>query len=313
MKNILILGATGFIGKNITKFFSKKYNIKATYNIKKPFDDKNIDWIKCDLRNQRDLSNIFKNIDIVIQAAATTSGSKDIVNQPYLHVTDNAVMNSLILKEIYTNRISHFIFFSCTVMYESSKKKQKEKEFNYNINEKYFGVGWTKVYIEKMCDFFSKISNTKFTVIRHSNIYGPYDKFDLHKSHVFGATITKVLTSKKNIEIWGTGQEKRDFLYVSDLINFVDLVIKKQKNKFEIYNCGSSQSISIHDLVKLIIKVSRKKLEITYNLSAPTINFDLLLDSTKAFKDLSWEPKVSLEEGIKKTLSWWKKNYNETK
>ena len=125
MKNILILGATGFIGKNITKFFSKKYNIKATYNIKKPFDDKNIDWIKCDLRNQRDLSNIFKNIDIVIQAAATTSGSKDIVNQLYLHVTDNAVMNSLILKEIYTNRISHFIFLVVQLCMKAVKKKKK--------------------------------------------------------------------------------------------------------------------------------------------------------------------------------------------
>ena len=131
-----------------------------------------------DLRNQRDLSNIFKNIDIVIQAAATTSGSKDIVNQPYLHVTDNAVMNSLILKEIYTNRISHFIFLVVQLC-ESSKKNKKEKNLIITLMKNILGLV-DKVYIEKW-DFF-KISNTKFTVIRHSNIYGPYDKFDLHKS-----------------------------------------------------------------------------------------------------------------------------------
>ena len=146
-------------------------------------------------------------------------------------------------------------------MYESSKKK-KEKNLIITLMKNILGLVDKSLY-RKMCDFFSKISNTKFTVIRHSNIYGPYDKFDLHKSHVFGATITKVLTSKK-ISKYGVTR-KRDFLYVSDLINFVDLVIK-QKNKFEIYNCGSSQSISIHDLVKLIIKVSRKNLKLLTTL-----------------------------------------------
>ena len=56
-----------------------------------------------------------------------------------------------------------------------------KKKFNYEIINKYFGVGWTKIYIEKLCEFYSNISNTKFTIIRHSNIYGPYDKFDLEK------------------------------------------------------------------------------------------------------------------------------------
>ena len=67
-------------------------------------------------------------------------------------------------------------------------------------------------------------------VIRHSNIYGPYDKYDLDKSHVFGATITKVMTNKNNrIEVWGKGTERRDFLYVDDLVDFISLAIKKQK------------------------------------------------------------------------------------
>ena len=152
----MILGATGFIGKNIALYFSKKFKIKAIYNKKVPFKNKNIEWIKCDLKSIKQINNLFDNIDIVINAAAVTSGVKDIIDRPHIHVNDNALMNINILKQIFkNNNIKHYIFFSCTVMYQSSHRKQNEKKFNYQIIDKYFGIGWTKVYIEKLCKFYS--------------------------------------------------------------------------------------------------------------------------------------------------------------
>ena len=307
--NIIILGATGFIGKNIALYYSKNLKIKATYNKKIPFENKNIEWIKCDLRSERQINNLFDNIDIVINAAAVTSGVKDIINKPHIHVNDNALMNINILKQLFKNKnIKHYIFFSCTVMYQSSLKKQDEKKFNYRITDKYFGVGWTKVYVEKLCKFYSSFLNTKFTVIRHSNIFGPYDKFDLEKSHVIGATISKVMKAKKEITIWGKGNEIRDFLYISDLIKFVELLIKHQKNKYEIYNCGSEIGVKIFDLAKLIIKIAGKKIKIKKNMTAPTIDFNLVLDCRKAKNEIGWKSQVNLSDGIKKTLVWYKTN-----
>ena len=186
IKTILICGGSGFIGINLVNYFkNKNFKIIAVYNKRKPKFFKNIKWIKADLRNYNTCLRITKNIDIIIQAAATTSGSKDIINSPYLHVTDNAVMNSYILKASYVNNIKHFIFTSCTVMYPNSNKHLKENEYNYDeIFPSYFGVANTKLYIEKMCEFYASISNIKFTIIRHSNIYGPFDKFDLKKGHL---------------------------------------------------------------------------------------------------------------------------------
>jgi len=161
----------------------------------------------------------------------------------------------------------------------------------------------------RICEFYSRISKTKFTIIRHSNIYGPHDKFDLEKSHVLGATITKVMKAKKEIEIWGKGHEVRDFLYISDLLNFVKLIIKKQKSQFKIYNCGSGKGTKILDLVKLIIDISNKKIKIKKNTLAPYIKFNLILDSSKAINELGWKPMVDLHNGIRKTIFWWKKNY----
>lgn len=312
---MLICGATGFIGRNLVEYYSKtnKYDIVAVYNRKKPFSDnvKNVSWIKADLLDPKDVKAALSGINIVLQFAATTSGANDIVNRPYIHVTDNAVMNSLILRECYEQSIEHIIFPSCTVMYQPADFAQKESDWNAQdeIFSTYFGVGNTKVYIEKMCDFFSRLGRTKHTVIRHSNMYGPHDKYDLERSHVFGATITKVMTNTDGIiSVWGTGEGARDLLYIDDLVSFVDASIEKQTTPYELFNVGLGKATKIIDLIKKIIKHSGKDLKIEHDLTKPTIPTSLFLDCSKAKKMLGWEPKIQIDEGIQKTLEWYKKN-----
>jgi GDP-L-fucose synthase len=161
-----------------------------------------------------------------------------------------------------------------------------------------------------MCEFYSRISNSRYTVLRHSNIYGPHDKYDLDKSHVFGATITKVLTAKDGkITVWGTGEEERDLLYVSDLVRFVELAIDKQQTGYELYNVGYGSAISVDNLVKKIIEHSGKDIGIEYDTSRPNIKTKLCLDTSKAKSQLGWHPEVTLDEGIQKTIDWYIKNF----
>ncbi len=268
---------------------------------------------KVDLKNGKEVSKLFKEVkpDIVIQAAATTSGAKDILSKPYMHVNDNAIINSVVTKACFDSQIKHFIFFSCTVMYKASKKYLKEKDFNANeeMYPNYFGAGWMKIFVEKLCEFYSRISDIKFTIIRHSNIYGPQDKYDLEKSHVFGATITKVMKAKKNIVIWGEGSESRDLLHVDDLMNFVYKAIFKQKKRFDIYNVGSSKNISIKNLAEKIIRHSGKKVDIKFDLSKKSLKNSVKINIEKSKKDIGWAPKISIDSGIKKTLMWYKDNF----
>jgi nucleoside-diphosphate-sugar epimerase len=116
------------------------------------------------------------------------------------------------------------------------------------------------------------------------------------------------MKAEKEITIWGKGNEIRDFLYISDLIKFVELLIKKQKKNYEVYNCGSEIGVKILDLAKLIIKIAGKKIKIKKNLKAPTIDFNLVLDCGKAKKEIGWKAQVNLSDGIKKTLVWYKTN-----
>jgi nucleoside-diphosphate-sugar epimerase len=159
-----------------------------------------------------------------------------------------------------------------------------------------------------MCEFYANIGETKFTAIRHSNIYGPHDKFDLERSHVFGATITKVLTAKDKITVWGSGEEERDLLYIDDLTNFVELVIEKQSENYRLYNCGYGKAVAIKDLVNKIVSSSGKAIKIEHDLSKPTIKTSLFLDCGLAKQELGWQPAATLEDGIAKTISWWRTN-----
>lgn len=314
-KKVLICGASGFIGRNLADSLSKDPNYEVTGVVFKRsgFESSNIRFVTADLTKQEDVDRVVKGQDIILQFAATTSGSKDIVQRPFIHVTDNALMNSLLIRSAFENEVSHFVFPSCTVMYRSSDKLIKEDDFDptNGVEEKYFGVAWTKVYIEKQCEFFSKLGKTKFTVMRHSNVYGPHDKYDLERSHVCGATITKVSEALdgSSISMWGTGEEERDLLHVDDIVDFVKLAILKQSSKFELMNVGLGSSVSVLNLAKLIINASGKNIKIDHDLSKPTIKTKVALNIDKAKNTFGWLPKISLEEGILRTIQWYKQEF----
>jgi GDP-L-fucose synthase len=310
-RKILICGATGFIGRNLTEYFAARGDceVHAVRFARDEYACQGVIWHRADLRRVEEVEAVVAGCDVIIQAAATTSGAKDIVTRPYIHTTDNAVMNSLLLRAAYDAKVRHFVFFSCTVMHQSSETPLDEDAWNANvpIAPNYFASGWTKVYIEKMCEFYARLGATRHTVIRHSNIYGPYDKFDLERSHVFGATITKVMTATDGtIQVWGSGEEARDLLYVDDLVDFVARAVDRQKTSFALYNAGSGRAVSIKELVGKIVAASGRPLRIEHDLSKPTIKTSLCLDCRKAERELGWRPQVSLDDGIRRSIDWWR-------
>jgi len=319
--NLLLFGATGFIGRNLLEFYSKdKTNkILAIGKSRSLPESENVKFDHYDLTFKDNVQCAFGAADeyfgdekyTVIQAAATTSGAKDTFANPLFHVTDNAIINSMILREEQKHNVDIHVFFSCTVMFSGHKGLVNIDTPILEIDDRYAGAGWTKVYIEKMCEFCSKIGKTKYIAIRHSNIYGPYDKFELGHSHFLSASITKVMTTPDggDIIVWGDGYEERDFVYVSDLCDFVDERIKESYNplnftsskKFRLVSCVSGQNIETNEVVKKIIAASGKKLRILNDRTAPSIPVNFYFFP-------SFKQKISLDEGLKKTIDWWKEN-----
>jgi len=307
---ILVCGATGFMGRNLFEYFlAQGHEVYGTAWENEAYHE-NIIYVN--LKDEDEINNLFETIrpEVVIQAAATTSGVADTIAKPYIHVTDNAVVNSLVLRAAFEYKVKHFIFLSCSVMYQPSEKPLKESDWNPGdeIIKQYFGVGNMKVFIERQCEFYSRLG-MKCTAVRHSNTYGPYDKFDPDHSHVLGSSIRKVMEATDYVEVWGTGEEKKDLIYVSDVVAGIDVLIHKQTDMFERVNMSSGIGLTINDLVKKIIKCSGKTLAIEHNIGKPSIPVHLVYDSSKMKEKYGWEPKVTLEEGLKLTIEWFKENY----
>jgi len=313
-KKILILGGQGFIGINLIKKLKDNLNFQifATNHKNIREIENEVTYVKCDLTQKKDIYNLFNNIfpDVVIHAAAVTTGSKDVIEKPYLHVTDNVIMNALIFEACHAFNVKHCLFFSCSVPYKSSEIPQNEKDWKLeDIPNVYFGVANMKVFSEKLCEFYSNLNNCKYTAIRHSNIYGPHDKFELEKCHVLPAMINKIVNAKESIEVWGDGKAQRDLLYIEDLVNFIELCIQNQTEKYELFNCGSGRAFSIKEIISEIQKITNKNfLTLKFNISKPNIPTTVVLNCQKAYEKIKWKPTVSLTEGLQKSIDWYIKN-----
>ncbi len=314
MKKILICGASGFIGRNLFETLDKKNGLEVygTYRSKPSAEHPRM--LHADLTQRADVERVVEGMDVIIQAAATTSGAKDIIQRPYVHVTDNVIMNALLQQAAFDHGVPQYIFLSCTTIYPVMDRPIREADLDLNkgVYEKYFGGGWMKIYVEKLCEFYSRLGKTRYTVVRHSNIYGPHDKYDLERSHVFGATIAKVMNAKDKITVWGEGKEERDFLYIDDLTAFIEKAIERQDYIFDVFNVGLGQGTAIRDLVHKVIYHSGKKLTVEYDTSQPTLPINVAIDISKAKEKFAWQPRVTLDEGIKKTIDWYLNNAGQT-
>ena len=154
------------------------------------------------------------------------------------------------------------------------------------------------------------------------NLYGPNDNFNLKNSHFVPALIKKIVNcsgrKKSKIEIWGTGKAKREVMYVDDLAGAIFFILEKKILKDKkllkiiknnpVINIGSGKEFSIKQFAKIICKLSHKKDNLKYNKKYPDGTMRKILDN-KVIKSLSWKPEISLEEGLSKTIKWYKENY----
>ncbi len=315
-KKVLVAGGGGLLGTNLTKRLMEAGAIVTSTRhsqmktVASSHDRGREYRLYCDLTMSEHCKRAVEGQDYVFMCAAVLSGAGVITKTPLVHVTPNVVMNALMIDAAYNAGVKKYCWFGSSTAYaESGDELVKEYEmFLGDPYDQYFFVGWVKRFGEKLCEMYSnRISKPMpCVVLRVTNIYGPFDKFDWEKSHVTPALIRKVIERHDPLEVWGDGSEVRDLIYVDDLIDGIFLAMEKV-DKYDPINIGAGKGYSVNEILETICKVENFHPEIVYNKDKPTTIPKRYVDISKAERVLGFRPKTSLEEGIRKTIEWYRR------
>jgi GDP-L-fucose synthase len=267
-----------------------------------------------DLRNQATVQDFFEKErpDVVIDAAAKVGGIWANQQNPYTFLMDNLmIQNNLITASLQID-CQKFIFLGSSCIYPKFAPQPIKEEYLLTgplepTNE---GYAIAKIAGVKACEAIRKQYGKDFVSLMPTNLYGPFDNFDLQSSHVLPAMIRKFHEAKlkqEAVELWGSRTPLREFLHVDDLAEAVVFAVENRLDE-HLYNVGSGSEVSIEELALKIQKAVGHQGEIIWDQTKPDGTPRKLMDSSK-FVSLGWNPKISLEEGIKKTYQWFLDQY----
>ena len=298
-KKIWVPGHNGMVGSAIVRRLEKE-NCKIL----------KVDKRELNLINQKSTEEwIFYNKpEIIILAAAKVGGIKFNMQNKAAFLYENLMIQNNIIYAASRLNVEKLIFLGSSCIYpkETSQPISEDALMRGALEETNEGYAIAKIAGLKLCKFLNEELNKKFISVMPSNIFGVNDNFDPENSHVLGALLRKIYLAKirgsKKIEIWGTGKPRREFLYVDDLADAILFLLRNYNSSMPI-NVGTSKDISITELALKISKIMDYKIQINYNTTMPDGTYLKRLNTNK-INNLGWTPKVSLEDGIKKTLDY---------
>ena len=302
---VLILGSNGLVGTTLNNHLINSDKVSDIFgSTRKDTDLFSLDDTKKLIRDQ--------NPDIVINAAAKVGGIQANNTQRTEFILENLKINMNLLEAVKEFPETKIINLGSSCIYPlNAENPIKESSFLSGMLEPTNSpYAMAKITAIEMGRSMNIQYNHKILNLMPTNLYGPNDNFSDNESHVIPGLIHRMHKAKVNnenkFEIWGTGSPLREFLYVDDLADSIEFLMKNETD-FDLLNIGSGEEISIAELANLIQKVIGFEGEIVFDKNKPDGNPRKLLDSSK-INSLGWESKTTLHDGLKTTYDWYLKN-----
>jgi len=311
LEKILVTGAGGFIGHHLVRFLKKKGYWVRGVDIKYPEfspKDEADEFLILDLRDFRNCMEAVKGIDKVFQLSANMGGIGFITSVKADVVRDNVLINVNMAEASRLTGIKRLFFSSSACIYPGYTQTDPNvtplKESDAYPADPEDGYGWEKLFSERMYKNFHEDYGLEVRIARYHNIFGPEGTYEGGREKAPAAICRKVALAKDGdeIEIWGDGHQTRSFCYIDDCLEGTYLLMESDFK--EPLNIGSDRLITINELVDIVSEIAGKKLKKVYQLDRPQGVRGRNSDNTLCKKVLNWEPKISLEEGLKRTYQW---------
>jgi len=273
-----------------------------------PLIDVERDFHERDLCNTEACLAVTKDVDIVYHLADIVAGINFVFANELFLWRANVLMNTHILDAAIKNRVLKYIYVGTACSYPKSKQGGLNpapfKEAAAYPAEPESSYGWSKLMGEYEAELAQRAGAIDVGILRLHNVYGPPCELDPERSQVIPALCRKAIEyPSKDFVVWGSGMQRRAFVYVSDVVDALVFVLERGMNK-GVIQIGPSHSTSIKEISEKIVKTSGKKIELKFDPSFREGDKDRSADCTRARNILGWYPKVDLDQGIQKTYQW---------
>lgn len=254
-----------------------------------------------------------QEINYVFLAAAKVGGIAANNDQPAEFIRDNLLIQTNVIDSAYRAGVNKLMFLGSTCIYPKLAPQPLKEEYLLTgaLEPTNAPYAVAKIAGITMCESYNRQYGTRFISVMPTNIYGPNDNFDLYSSHVLPALLRKFHDAKEQespaVEVWGTGNPKREFLHADDLAEACIYLMEHYESN-EIVNIGVGDDIAIRDLALLIKKVTGYEGLITFNTSVPDGTPRKLVDVSK-INALGWKARIGLEDGLREVYADFQETY----
>jgi len=313
-KLIVVCGAGGFIGGHLIADLRRQgaRNLRAVDS--KPLEEwyqrfDGVENLVLDLQELPSCRAALDGAQIVYNLAADMGGMGFIELNRGLCML-SVLINTHLLMAAREHKAERFFFASSACVYNADKQVSSDitglKESDAYPAMPEDGYGWEKLFSERMCRHFREDFGLATRVVRYHNVYGPHGTYEGGREKAPSAICRKVilakLSGKHEIEIWGDGLQTRSFMYIDDCLHGTQMVLNS--DFIEPINLGSSQKVTINQLVDIAENIAGIKLKRRYKLDAPKGVNGRNSDNTLIKKVFAWEPSIRLEDGLERTYRW---------
>jgi nucleoside-diphosphate-sugar epimerase len=311
---VLVTGAGGFIAGNLVAALRRQGCRKIRAVDIKPFEEwyqrfDDVENLSLDLNLREHCRIAAQGAQEVYNLAANMGGMGFIESNKALCML-SVMINTHMLLAAKEFGIQRYFYSSSACVYNGEKQTDpnsaalKEEDAYPALAED--GYGWEKLFSERMCRHFREDFGLQTRMARFHNVYGPYGTWDGGREKAPAAICRKVIHAKLSgrleIEIWGTGERTRSFMYIDDCLKGIQMIMNS--DILEPINLGSSELVTINQLVDIVEEIAGVRLKRIYNPAAPLGVMGRNSDNTLIRKYLNWEPSIPLREGLAKTYAW---------
>jgi len=307
-KRVLVTGGTGFVGTHLVHELLKQgAHVRIPVHHRPPVvTDPRIETVSADLTKSEDCLSVMEGIDYVLHAAGAVGAAGVLPAHQLDGIAVNLILTSRVLQGAWNAGVERLMLLSSSTVYPAFSHSVREREaWDGPPHPTYMGYGWMKRYLEKLAEFAASRSSLKIAVVRPTAVYGRWDNFNPHTGHVIPSLIMRAVRREEPFVVWGTGDEVRDFLHITDLVRGCLLALERYAVCDPI-NIGCGETVTIRQIVAAVLKAAGQEgVKVVFDAGKPTTIPFRSVDISRARAILGFKPTVSLEEGLKDTVEWY--------